>query len=154
MHLHIHTETRYTCELYLFPLICHIVLWSLTKNTFLNIYIPQNVIHVTNNSNKNSLVSCSSPLWHEYLTSRKWLMYFVNFCRFTVCTFTVCQQETMPALTCSFDFGFTSHLMNPLSSCHKISIELRSGDSRGVFHGVFRHPIFGIIRHVSDHYLA
>ena len=47
---------------------------------------------------------------------------------------TVAQNCLIPSISCSLVIGFTSLLINSLSSCQRFSIGLRSGDSATVFH--------------------
>ena len=67
------------------------------------------------------------------ITFRRCPIYFLHFWGFTVC-----QNSAIPSISCSFVVGFTSLLMYSLSSCHKFSIGLRSGDSGGVCHQLIR----------------
>jgi hypothetical protein len=56
-------------------------------------------------------------------------MYFSHFAWSTVP-----QNCCIPSISSSFTFGLTSRRMYSLSSCHRVSMGLRSGDSAGVFH--------------------
>jgi len=47
---------------------------------------------------------------------------------------TVAQNLFMPSINSSFRCGFTSLLINSLSSCQRFSIGFKSGDSGTVFH--------------------
>ena len=67
------------------------------------------------------------------ITFRRCPIYFLHFWGFTVC-----QNSAIPSISCSFVVGFTSLLMYSLSSWHKFSIGLRSGDSGGVCHQLIR----------------
>ena len=67
------------------------------------------------------------------ITFRRCPIYFLHFWGFTVY-----QNSAIPSISCSFVVGFTSLLMYSLSSCHKFSIGLRSGDSGGVCHQLIR----------------
>ena len=56
-------------------------------------------------------------------------MYFVHLAMSTVA-----QNLFMPSINSSFRCGFTSLLINSLSSCQRFSIGFKSGDSGTVFH--------------------
>lgn len=73
----------------------------------------------------------ASPFsWMTFgMTFTKWLMYFLH-----LDIVTVLQNLEIPSINSFFVVGLTSRLINSLSSCHRFSMGLRSGDSAGVFH--------------------